>query len=275
MLTEAVASVLAQTVPPVEILVVDDLASASTRETVAGLASLTDIPIVYVPFVTEGGGSAGLSRNRGASSARGALLAFLDDDDLWEPTFLEAAMALLDTEGVVMAVAWTDYQRADYRGEGLRIEPALRPEHALGKNPGLTGSNFVMSGEAFASLGGFDAELWAEDKDLLIRFLDAGLSYAVVRQPLVLQRAHDEGQLTSRTERRAQGLERFMQKYSHRLSRSDRREMRHAIYSIRRVTSTHRFGRAVYLALQALTYSGGGLFLAIRARLRGKPVLYR
>jgi len=276
MLVEAVRSVLDQTFAPMEIIVVDDLDSDATRRTVEALARQSSIPLLYRAIAPGTAGSAGLSRNRGVETVRGDLIAFLDDDDLWEPTFLDAALARFDSEHVVMAVAWTVFQRAGYRGEGFKIEPALRSEDALGTNPGLTGSNFVISRDAFARLGGFDPELWvANDKDLLIRFLDAEFAYAVVPQPLVVQRAHDEGQLTSRTERRAQGLERFMEKYSHRLGRGDRRRIRHAIYSIRRTTSAHRSGRILYLVLQALTYSGGGLFRAIGERLRGKPVLYR
>lgn len=276
MLAEAVRSVLNQTVVPFEIIVVDDLGSDATRRTVEALAGQSNVPLLYRAIESGTSGSAGLSRNRGAECVTGDLIAFLDDDDLWEPTFLESALARFDSENVVMAVAWTVFQRADYRGDGLQIAPALRPEDALGTNPGLTGSNFVILRDAFVRLGGFDPELWvANDKDFLIRFLDAKLTYTVVPLPLVLQRAHDEGQLTSRTERRAQGLERFMRKYSDRLDRRDRRRIRHAIYSIRRTTSAHRSGRALYLVLQALTYSGNGLFVAIGERLRGKPVLYR
>lgn len=276
MLTEAVASVLAQTTPPAEILVVDDLASASTRATVARISETSDIPIVYVPFDPEGRGSAGLSRNRGASSAGGDLLAFLDDDDLWEPTFLAALLERMTAGGADMAVAWTDFERGDYRGEGLRMEPGLRGSDALGKNPGLTGSNFLISRAAFTHVGGFDPELWvANDKDFLIRFLDADLPYAVVREPLVLQRAHDAGQLTSRTERRALGLERFREKYSARLERGDERQIRRAICSIRRKTSPLRAVRAWYLLRQAATYSASELASAVTGRLRGRPEIYR
>src|SRR5262245_66679199 len=74
---EAIASVLDQTLPPSEIIVIDD---GSTDDTPERLASFGDrIHAVRQPNQGVAG-----SRNTAVRLARGDLLAFLDGDDVWE-----------------------------------------------------------------------------------------------------------------------------------------------------------------------------------------------
>jgi glycosyltransferase involved in cell wall biosynthesis len=82
---EAVESVLGQTVPPGEIIVIDD---GSTDGTAAVLEQF-DGRIRYV-YQTNQGQAAAL--NNGVALAQGEFLAFLDSDDYWTPTKLEAQL---------------------------------------------------------------------------------------------------------------------------------------------------------------------------------------
>ncbi|MGA9352701.1 MAG: glycosyltransferase family A protein, partial [Terriglobales bacterium] len=77
-----VESVLRQTVPPCEILIMDD---GSTDDTVAILKSR--YPQVTV-FQQQNSGVA-IARSELCNRARGELVAFLDHDDLWHPRYLE------------------------------------------------------------------------------------------------------------------------------------------------------------------------------------------
>jgi glycosyltransferase involved in cell wall biosynthesis len=86
-LAEAVASVRAQTAPVAEIIVVDD---GSTDDTAAVAAVWPD---VRVERQTPAG--AGAARNRGAETATGEWLAFLDADDLWSPGKIAAQLTWL------------------------------------------------------------------------------------------------------------------------------------------------------------------------------------
>ncbi len=86
-LPDTIASVLAQTVPPLEVLVVDDGSSDDTREICARYPA----PVRYIGR-PNGGASA--ARNTGMREARGELIAFLDADDVWEPVKLEVQLAL-------------------------------------------------------------------------------------------------------------------------------------------------------------------------------------
>ncbi len=84
----AVRSVLAQTCPPDEIIVVDDGSTDDTRERVTALGE--SIRFVQTPHV----GAAG-ARNAGVREARGAWVAFLDSDDEWTTDHLERVCAAI------------------------------------------------------------------------------------------------------------------------------------------------------------------------------------
>ena len=86
-LPDTVGSVLAQTVRPQEILVVDDGSSDDT----AAVCRRFPAPVRYVPR-PNGGASA--ARNTGMRESAGEFIAFLDADDVWEPAKLEVQLAL-------------------------------------------------------------------------------------------------------------------------------------------------------------------------------------
>ncbi len=85
---QAIASVLSQTRPPAEVVVVDD---GSTDDSAARAAGFGAVRVVRIPHQ-------GLSaaRNVGLTETRSDLIAFLDVDDVWHPAFLETLSQLLD-----------------------------------------------------------------------------------------------------------------------------------------------------------------------------------
>jgi glycosyltransferase involved in cell wall biosynthesis len=93
LLREAVASVLEQTRPVEQIIVVDD--ASDTPDWLPGIQNLaSSIEIVRQP--RHGGVSA--ARNAGLNRARGKYLVFLDDDDLLEPSIIEQGVAVLERQ---------------------------------------------------------------------------------------------------------------------------------------------------------------------------------
>ncbi len=94
----AVASVLAQTMSSLEIIVVVD---GPNPETIAALAQLDDRRISVIQNDSPAG--AGAARNLGAAHARGAWLAFLDDDDEFLPRKLEIQLALAGDRTVLVS----------------------------------------------------------------------------------------------------------------------------------------------------------------------------
>lgn len=222
LLAEALNSVARQTLPPAEVLVVDDLDDERVRGVIDAMRKGAGHHVTHVRSTSSAGASA--SRNLGARRATGELVAFLDDDDLWDPRYLERAVAGMRATGADVVVTWLNLETDGVRRPGKAIREGLSAEAILGVNPGVTGSNLIVRRQALADVGGWDESLWvSNDKDLMIRLLDAGHRYAVVEERLVVKRAHSGPRLGSPAPRRVQGLEAFAVKYARRLSPHDRR----------------------------------------------------
>ncbi len=101
----AIESVLVQSFPDLEVLVVDDASSDGSRDVVRSLAD----PRVRM-IVNETQLGIPRTRNRGVDEARGEYLAFLDSDDCALPERLEKQVAFLDAHPDHAAVgAWIEW----------------------------------------------------------------------------------------------------------------------------------------------------------------------
>lgn len=86
-------SLAAQTVPPLELVLVDG-GPDTMRETERAVAELRDAMPYAIQYIRATGGTAA-QRNVGLDAARGAFVAFVDDDMLLEPPFFEVMLAEL------------------------------------------------------------------------------------------------------------------------------------------------------------------------------------
>lgn len=103
LLKRALRSVLCQTYPNLEIVVVDDASTDETRDVVAGFNNQA---IHYIRHDSSKGGSA--ARNTGIRAATGKYVAFLDDDDEWEPVKTEEQVKMLQKYDVVFCTSNED-----------------------------------------------------------------------------------------------------------------------------------------------------------------------
>lgn len=105
---DAIRSVQAQTYQNWEIVFVDD---SSTDDTVKIVYALKEKDSRIRLFRNVGNSGAAVSRNHALREARGKWIAFLDSDDLWEPTKLEKQVKFMVENGY--SFSYTNYQEID------------------------------------------------------------------------------------------------------------------------------------------------------------------
>jgi glycosyltransferase involved in cell wall biosynthesis len=177
---EALQSILAQTLPPYEIIVVD---GQSTDRTLAIAQSFAGVQCVIQTI-------AGLARarNAGLAAAEGDWIAFLDYDDLWDPDKLRIQTSYM--------VARPDLQYTTtlmrfIREPGAKLRPELDQAALDQPRPGLTPSALLARRSAFDQVGLFDpAYVNGADIDWLTRAQDLGVPTAIVPQVLMIKRLH-------------------------------------------------------------------------------------
>ena len=196
LLGQTLWSALAQRGVDFEVLVVDD---GSTDGTADGLAALGDHRVRLLRHEHPRG--VATARNTGVAAARGAWVAFLDDDDLWAPDKLARQLDAARAAGRDWVYAGA--VEVDGAGRLLGGTPPLPPDALLAgltrHNPMPAGSSNVMvRAGLLADTGGFDPTLrHLADWDLWLRL--ARLSRPTcVAAPLVAYRIHP-GQATMDT----------------------------------------------------------------------------
>ncbi|TAF49778.1 MAG: glycosyltransferase, partial [Oscillatoriales cyanobacterium] len=168
-----IQSVIAQTCPDFEMLVIDD---GSTDDTLERVQAIKDDRLWVYSFDNAG---VSTSRNRGIQLARGRYCTFLDADDCWTPEKLQAQCdALVASQswpsgGASVAYSWVDY--IDAEGEPLRPGSYLTVNgdvlaHLLLMNFLENGSNLLVTTRLARQVGGFDPAMTpAEDWDYALR----------------------------------------------------------------------------------------------------------
>ena len=192
MVGAAVESVLAQSFPDFELIVVDD---GSTDGTAGRLARLRSrLRILSTP---RKGVSA--ARNTGVSQSLGHYLAFLDSDDLWRPGKLARQTAFM-VEHPEVRICQTE---EIWIRNGIRVNPK-----AVHRKPSgdifarsldlclVSPSAVMMTRELFQRLGGFDETLpVCEDYDLWLR-VAAKEPVPLIAEALVIKRGGHADQLS-------------------------------------------------------------------------------
>ena len=206
LLCQAIRSVLDQSFPNYEVIVVDD---GSNDDTANVVQNFEDKRVHYL-YQTNAGRSA--ARNRGLALAQGGYIALLDDDDLFLPQKLASQVAFLE-----------DRPHIDLVGSGVRIinerGATIKIWHTWRDQPNLTLLNclygcplptcaVLFRRSVLDRLGSwFDPELdLAEDTDFFIRMLLAGCRMEWLHEIVSAYRIHrpnsqQDGALYSRSYR--------------------------------------------------------------------------
>ena len=103
-LHRSLRSVLRQTLPDFELIVVDDCSTDESADILRRYQALDDRVRV---FSTAKNSGPGVTRNVGLSNARGQYIAFLDSDDFWMKNKLEQQLRSFENEDVILSYTST------------------------------------------------------------------------------------------------------------------------------------------------------------------------
>lgn len=177
-LAETLSSILAQTHPPLEVIVVNDGSEDRSVE----IASSFGDPVRIVGQPRGGPASA---RNLGIGSARGSFIAFLDHDDLWNPRKLELQMAAFAAQDSLdVCVGHIQSFRGEFSGADM--------EMIGGPVPGYLSVTMLARRQSFDRVGLLDPSREHSDSaEWFLRGERMGLSVRLLAEVLTYHRSHD------------------------------------------------------------------------------------
>jgi glycosyltransferase involved in cell wall biosynthesis len=199
-LPRAISSVLQQTYPHYELIIIDD---GSTDDTPAVLAALADPRIITIKQAKNQGVST--ARNTGLLSAKGQYICFLDDDDEYFPDYLQEIYQFLAQHNLnFVGFIWTGIASV-YSANNISNEKEMtRLEHwDLKKEKNLLYLTRVafygitFNRICFERVGLFNPKLhFGEDIDILFRILEAGMDHAAIPKILIKIHIHERSSLS-------------------------------------------------------------------------------
>lgn len=186
-LSEAIESVLRQSVQDFEVIVVDNFSSDGSDKVAA---SFCDPRIRFVSFANRG--SIARARNKGIDLALGDYVAFLDSDDRWHPHKLELQLAKMHQN----AITYHPLEFFGTRGAGKtsswKVSKPTLESLLRGGNP-ISTSSVMVAKELLARAGVFpedQAFYTVEDYCLWLNFAAKGADFILIPETLGGYRIH-------------------------------------------------------------------------------------
>ena len=179
-IAQTIESVLAQTVPAAEVIVVDDGSTDATADIARGFGSP-----VRVHYQPPTGPAA--ARNRGIAASSADLVALLDADDVWPHDSLELRLAALEEEpeadmcfGHMIQFASPEMAISDQRR--LHVDPAPQPA--------LTSSAMLARRAVFERVGPLPDRRVGDFLEWLLRARTAGVRWVMLGDVVLRRRLH-------------------------------------------------------------------------------------
>jgi 2-polyprenyl-6-hydroxyphenyl methylase/3-demethylubiquinone-9 3-methyltransferase len=193
-LEAAVYSLFRQTYRDLEVVIVDDGSTDGTSDIARALAKRDPGRTTVIHQENRGLAAA---RNTALRAARGSVIALLDSDDVWEPGFLAAQMAILeDRPEIDIVTGNARFLGGTRHGSPVRPHPDHRPEPQLATILADEEAIFIMSvfrRRVYESIGGFNEQLRTnEDYEYWLRAANAGFAFTRNSLPLGWYRVRSE-----------------------------------------------------------------------------------
>jgi glycosyltransferase involved in cell wall biosynthesis len=183
--TEAVDSVLSQTLPPHEVIVVDD---GSTDDTPSRVAAYGD----RVRYLYQSNKGLSAARNAGIEAATGTYIALHDTDDAFHPRKLELQVAHLESDPSVGLIGTKKFSDPSWKWPRISTPPtAVALSHdSLVIRVRFCPSSALFRRSLWPAIGSFDpAVSAAADRDFWIRAALVS-KVALLDAPLTFYRVH-------------------------------------------------------------------------------------
>lgn len=179
-IARCLVSVASQSFNDFEVIVVDD------GSTDTGAAQARNFPDDRVRVISQTNRGPGHARNRGVDAARGELIAFLDADDEWLPSYLSESVRLLTSnpEAATVSSGYLEMPsglstESMWRDRGItsgihRLGPQTNPRLAVHMLAYMSPCTTVVRIDAFRKHGGFYEKnrcLYGEDAFLWLKVL--------------------------------------------------------------------------------------------------------
>jgi glycosyltransferase involved in cell wall biosynthesis/SAM-dependent methyltransferase len=189
---QTLISVFNQTVPPREIVVIDD----GSTDGGAGVAIVENLARTRaVTLLRQPNGGQSSARNLGVRHSKTELIAFLDQDDLWYENHLEELVKpFLSPASPPLGWVYSNLDEIDENGYMISrsylssIAVANPKRHifdCIRQDMFVLPSASLVSRKAFDAVGGFDERLCGyEDDDLFMRIFRTGYDNVFLDQPL-------------------------------------------------------------------------------------------
>ena len=224
-LLRSLQSIAEQDLAPNQIIVVDDAGQQDAVRAGLNEAGFGSVEVVTNSHLKGPSGT----RNTGADLATGDLLAFLDDDDEWLPSYLSEAQRRFESNNLDVMCTDMLCRFDDGVDHAAKTAPdRLVPALFLTRNPGLVGSNLIIRRSTYFAVGGFDESIpAAEDMDFGVRLsLMENLKYERLQRRLVRIHQHSGPRSSRPGEAIRHGIRRFYELYESRMNERQREEFR-------------------------------------------------
>lgn len=212
--TRAISSVLSQTYPNIELIIVSD--NEDESEYALWIREIVNQYQGVVLIEHHESKGACVARNSGLGVAKGEYIAYLDDDDVWEKTKIEKQVKRFSEVDENTAIVYGDYWICFSPSGRKRLRKSKTPQDTYME---LLYTNYIgytsipmIRKSALLDVGGFDPEMQAvQDLDVWARLVKRyGVSY--INEPLGFYYFHQGEQISTNPYKRIAGWNRFYEK---------------------------------------------------------------